>query len=87
MLTPAVREMAEVFLAHYAGRGERAGGEEQAGVPVSRFGDIQTYRSVGWGERETIPEEFRIELPSKEVAEVWEKEDGAMKLEEELNRR
>ena len=83
VLTPAVRDMAEVFLAHYVGRrGQR---EEQAGMPVSRFGDVQTYRSVGWAERETIPEEFRIELPSKEVAEVWEKEGGAMKLEEELN--
>ena len=87
VLTPAVREMAEVFLAHYAGRGERAGGEKQTGMPVSRFGDTQTYRSVEWTERETIPKEFRIELPSKEVAEVWEKEDGAMKIEEELNRR
>jgi hypothetical protein len=59
-------------------RGEQAGmgrrREEQAGMPMSRYGDIQTYRSVVWGERETIPEEFRIELPSKEVAEVWEKE-------------
>jgi mannose-6-phosphate isomerase class I len=43
-------------------------------MPVSRFGDTQTYRSVEWTERETIPKEFRIELPSKEVAEVWEKE-------------
>ena len=96
VLTPAVREMAEVFLAHYAGR--EGGREEQAGsgvaswlgpdkMPVSRYGDIQTYRSVGWAERETIPEEFRIELPSKALADVWEKEDGAMKLEEELNRR
>ena len=71
-LTPAVRDMAEVFLAYYAG-----GGKEQAGMPVSRvprYGDIQTYRSVGPAERDSIPEEFRIELPSKEVAEVWEKE-------------
>lgn len=68
VLTPAVREMAEVFLAHYAER------VEQAGMPAARFGDIQTYRSVGWGERETISEEFRIELPSAAVAEVWEKE-------------
>ena len=73
--------MAEVFLAHYAKK------KEQDGMPVPRFGDIQTYQSVAWKDRETIPEEFRIELPSKEVAEIWEKEDGAMKLEEELNRR
>lgn len=78
-LTPAVREMAEVFLGHYAGNGEQAGSggrrEAQAGMPVSRYGDIQTYRSVGPAERESIPEEFRIELPSKAVAEVWEKEE------------
>jgi poly(3-hydroxybutyrate) depolymerase len=99
-LTPAVRDMAEVFLACYVGGGkEQAGGrKEQAGMPmsreeqagssvatrlgpdkmpvsrVSRYGDIQTYRSVGPAERDSIPEEFRIELPSKEVAEVWEKE-------------
>jgi poly(3-hydroxybutyrate) depolymerase len=79
VLTPAVREMAEVFLACYGGMGERAGGREQTGMPmslVSRYGDIQTYRSVGPAERESIPEEFRIELPSKEIAEVWEKEGG-----------
>jgi pimeloyl-ACP methyl ester carboxylesterase len=84
VLTPAVRDMAEVFLAHYVGRrGQR---EEQAGMPVSRFGDIQTFQTVNRAARDSIPEEFRIELPSKEVAEVWEKEDGAMKFEEELNR-
>ena len=93
VLTPAVRDMAEVFLACYAGRGKEQAGsgvasglgpdkmpmtkEEQAGMPVSRvsrYGDIQTYRSVGPAERDSIPEEFRIELPSKAVAEVWEKE-------------
>jgi len=77
-LTPAVRDMAEVFLAHYGGREEPAGkgeqSEEQVVMPVSRYGDIQTYRSVGSAERESIHEEFRIELPSKAVADVWEKE-------------
>jgi len=68
VLTPAVRDMAEVFLAHYAGK--RGPGEK----PEARYGDIQTYRSVGPAERETIPEEFRIELPSQAVAEVWERE-------------
>ena len=68
VLTPAVRGMAEVFLAHYAGI------ERQAGVAGPLYGDIQTYRSVGRAGRETIPEEFRIELPSAAVAEVWEKE-------------
>lgn len=68
VLTPAVRGMAEVFLAHYAGI------EGQAGVAGPLYGDIQTYRSVGSAERETIPEEFRIALPSAAVAEIWEKE-------------
>jgi predicted esterase len=38
------------------------------------YGDIQIFKSVGRDERETIPEEFRILLPSTEVAEIWEKE-------------
>jgi poly(3-hydroxybutyrate) depolymerase len=69
-LTPAVRDMAEVFLAHYVKK------EEQAGMPVSqaRYGDIQTFKSVSLAAKETIPEEFRITLPSQAVAEVWEKE-------------
>lgn len=79
-LTPAVRDMAEVFLAHYAGNSEQAGmggrRGDHARMPESRYGDIQTYRSVGPAERETVPEEFRIELPSDAVAEVWEKEGG-----------
>jgi poly(3-hydroxybutyrate) depolymerase len=78
VLTSAVRDMAEVFLAHYAvdGGPTGAGGrrEEQVGMRASRYGDIQTYRSVGRAERETIPEEFRIELPSAVMAEVWENE-------------
>jgi dienelactone hydrolase len=81
VLTPPVRDMAEVFLGFYVGKEvhkERAGmggrREEQAGMPISRYGDVQTFRSVGPGERETIPEEFRIGLPSAEMAEVWEKE-------------
>jgi pimeloyl-ACP methyl ester carboxylesterase len=66
-LTPAVRDMAEVFLAQYA--------QAKIGKPEdARFGDIQTFKSVGRAERETIPEEFRIELPSQAVEEVWEKE-------------
>jgi poly(3-hydroxybutyrate) depolymerase len=69
-LTPEVREMAEVFLAHHAGS------KEQAGLPEPRFGDIQTFKTVNRTARDSIPEEFRIELPSKAVAEVWEKEGG-----------
>ncbi len=50
-LTPAVRDMAEVFLAHYAGSEKQ---KEQAGMPISRYGDVQTFRSAAQAERETI---------------------------------
>lgn len=66
MLTPAVRAMAEAFLAHYAGA--------ETAVESARYGDIQTYRSVEAARRETIPEEFRICLPTAAMAEAWEKE-------------
>jgi len=76
-LTPAVRDMAEAFLEYYSGR--EAGGAAGVGksMPVPRerwYGDLQTFKSVGEAGKGTIPEEFRIELPSKKVAEVWEKE-------------
>ncbi|MFA7235013.1 MAG: hypothetical protein WC076_12975 [Terrimicrobiaceae bacterium] len=61
-LTPAVRSMAEVFLAHYAGEGR---GEVL-------YGDIQRYRVVP--EKDSIPEEVRIEIPSPTVAETRLKE-------------
>lgn len=67
VLTSAVRDMAEVFLAHHA--------HSHAAEPqVPRFGDIQSFRSVRPAERDKIPEELRILLPSQAVAEVWEKE-------------
>ncbi len=69
-LTPAVRDMAEVFLAHYAGQ------KQQDKLPAERFGDIQTYRSVAAPQRNSIPAEFRIEIPTSAMAEVWEKEEG-----------
>lgn len=75
VLTPAVRDMAEAFL-EYLARGTM--NDRQVGMPVPRdrwFGDMQSFKSVRWPERETIPEEFRIELPSKSVADVWEKEN------------
>ena len=66
-LTPAVRNMAEVFLAHYA--------QAQPASPVDvRYGDIQTFKDVGQADKATIPEEFRIALPSPAVAEVWRKD-------------
>ncbi len=67
-LTPMVRTMAEAFLAHYAGS------EKQVGIPVPSYGDIQTFKTVSRADRESIPEEFRIELPSEEMVDVWEKE-------------
>jgi len=69
-LTPTVRTLAEVFLAHYA-----AVAMTPSATPVEvRYGDIQTFRDVGRAEKETIPEELRIELPSPAVAEAWRKE-------------
>ena len=65
-LTPAVRSMAEVFLAHYAG--PMKDGEKRV-----LYGDIQTYRIAP--EKEFIPEEVRVELPSQTVAETWMKEN------------
>jgi poly(3-hydroxybutyrate) depolymerase len=67
VLTPAVRDMAEVFLAHYAQA-------KPAHQQEPRYGDIQSFKSVKPAERESIPEEFRIALPSRAVAEIWEKE-------------
>ncbi|NJR42902.1 MAG: hypothetical protein HC767_09830 [Akkermansiaceae bacterium] len=66
-LTPMVREMAEIFLNHYAESEEKAG-------RTPRYGDIQTFKTVSRANKESIPEEFRIELPSMEMANVWEKE-------------
>ena len=69
-LTPAVRNMAEVFLAHYA-----ALPAQRPSTPGEvRYGDIQTFKAVGRAEKKSIPEELRIELPSPAVAEVWRKE-------------
>jgi len=62
-----VRDMAEIFLAHYA-RSQAAKPDEPG------FGDIQSFKSVGLEDRDKIAEEFRIELPSRAVAKVWEKE-------------
>jgi dienelactone hydrolase len=66
-LTPAVRDMAEVFLAHYAQTKPPASDERLCG-------DFQTYQSVPFAERNEIAEEFRLILPSKAVAAVWERE-------------
>ena len=69
-LTPAVRSMAEVFLAHYS-QGRPTGAPS---APVL-YGDIQTYRAIPATDKETIPEEVRVELPSQAVADIWVKEN------------
>jgi len=66
VITPDVVRMAQAFLAHYAS-GEKA---------ENFTGDIQSYEYFGEGtaEAEEIPEEMRITLPSKAVAEAWKQE-------------
>jgi len=69
-LTPAVRSMAEAFLAEEANR-LKAG----SGIPTPQlYGDIQNYQVVSASDRETIPEAVRIPLPSEAVANVWKME-------------
>ena len=68
-LTPAVRAMAEVFLAHYSLE-PRPGKLDKKTV---LYGDIQTYRVVSAADKESIPAEVRVELPSQEVADIWVK--------------
>lgn len=64
-MTPAVRRMSEVFLAHHA-----------SGEMTPMFaGDIQTYKFVPEKDKEAIPENMRVMLPSREVAEIWSKEE------------
>lgn len=76
-MTPAVRRMVEAFLGFYAKEPRPArqdakhGSDEEAGFS----GDIQTYRFVPEGDAESIPSAVRIRLPSKELAEVWTKEE------------
>ena len=71
-LTPAVRSMAEAFLAEETDR-LKAG----VGIPSPQFyGDIQSYQVVPASDRETIPEAVRVPIPSEAVAEVWKKESA-----------
>lgn len=62
VLTPEIREMAEVFLHHYV--------SEKKQESLS-YGDFQSFQSIPKEEREKIPKEFRITLPCKRMAEVW----------------
>jgi len=69
-LTPAVRSMAEAFLAEEADR-LKAG----AGIPPPQFyGDIQSYQVVPASDRNAIPEAVRLPISSAAVAKVWKKE-------------
>lgn len=67
VLTAPVREMAEVFLAHYA--------EKKPDAALECFyGDFQSYQSYPVEQGQEVNEEFRIILPSSEIAETWKKE-------------
>jgi pimeloyl-ACP methyl ester carboxylesterase len=68
VMTPTVRNMAEVFLGYHS----QNGAHQQ---PILRYGDIQTFKSASQVDKESVAEEFRIELPSREVADAWEKEN------------
>ncbi len=70
-LTPAVRTMAEEFLAYHAAR-LRGLATKEWKEPVPLHGDIQSYEVTA--EREKVAEEFRVTLPSKGIADVWRRE-------------
>jgi len=70
-MTPAVRRMAEAFLAYYAGNGSAAGKDEGEAF----YGDIQTFQYVPVSEGDKIPEAVRVMLPAREIAETWAKEE------------
>ena len=63
-LTPRIRDLAEAFLAAQL--------KDEPVLPL--YGDTQTYRVVEEAERESILPEVRVVLPSREFAEIWEKE-------------
>jgi len=69
-LTPAVRRMAEAFLAHCA-RQMKTGETRREGDVL--YGDIQRYCVVP--DADSIPEAVRIGLPSRTVGETWLKEN------------
>lgn len=71
-LTPAARSMSEAFLAYYADQ-MKEGSEAQVQSQVL-YGDIQTYQVVAASQKDTIPEEVRILLPSQSLADTWGKE-------------
>ena len=73
-LTAPVRTMAESFLSYEAGL--MKGGEIPHATPDPvLYGDIQDYKAVPASEKESIPEEVRIQLPSLPIANTWVKEN------------
>lgn len=66
-LKPQVVKMAQAFLGFYA--------REQ--TPQNFVGDIQAYRfyEPGSADAQRIPQESRVALPSRQVAEVWSREN------------
>jgi pimeloyl-ACP methyl ester carboxylesterase len=75
-LTPAVRRMAEAFLAQQVEDLLRTGASERT-MSQDEFywGDIQTYRFVPADEEEAIPAAVRIRIPTRGLAEVWAREE------------
>jgi pimeloyl-ACP methyl ester carboxylesterase len=67
---PPVVLMAQVFLRHYARADKTAG-------PSPFIGDAQTYAYFAAASEEAsrIPEELRVCLPSREIAEIWKEEN------------
>jgi poly(3-hydroxybutyrate) depolymerase len=63
-LTPRIRDLAEAFLV----------AQIKADPDPPLYGDTQTYRVVAEDEKESILPEVRVALPSREFAEIWERE-------------
>jgi len=74
-LTSPVRSMAESFLAYEAAQLKSGNALSKATPDRILYGDIQTYQVVTASEKESIPEEVRIQLPSQQIASIWQKEN------------
>jgi poly(3-hydroxybutyrate) depolymerase len=62
--TPAVLRLAATFLEHYL--------RHTPDTPLA--GDIQTYGTIDWSDRESIPAEALTRLPTPAIAEIWKQE-------------
>jgi len=67
--------MAESFLAYEAAQLKSGNALSKATPDRILYGDIQTYQVVTASEKESIPEEVRIQLPSQQIASIWQKEN------------